>query len=261
MARICVDITKPDAGLLAPAQPLHPYAQPPQAVELKDELKMLVLSGDVDALDAKLEGILHSTGQFMKKTGHAVAGLVKKTVDAGKAATEAFKLSNAKSKLAGAQEKLRSDQEAAGRVQEDEERVRKAQENLDKVSEEHIAYAKDVTGMAQALRELCLLGRADAGTAPRQLVGIEAEIEAYKQHAAHAQHMQAMAAAVYPGQALASPTVYPGQALASPAVYPGQAPAVYPGQALASPAVYPGQVLASPAVFQANPQWMRYAGC
>jgi homoaconitase/3-isopropylmalate dehydratase large subunit len=54
MARICVDITKPDAGLLAPAQPLHPYAQPPQAVELKDELKMLVLSGDVDALDAKL---------------------------------------------------------------------------------------------------------------------------------------------------------------------------------------------------------------
>ena len=104
--------------------------------------------------------------------------------------------------------------------------------------------------MAQALRELCLLGRADAGTAPRQLVGIEAEIEAYKQHAAHAQQMQAMAAAVYPGQALASP-----------AVYPGQAPAVYPGQVLASPAVYPGQVLASPAVFQANPQWMRYAGC
>jgi hypothetical protein len=101
--------------------------------------------------------------------------------------------------------------------------------------------------MAQALRELCLLGRADAGTAPRQLVGIEAEIEAYKQHAAHAQQMQAMAAAVYPGQA---PAVYPGQVLASPAVYPVQAPAVYPGQ-----------VLASPAVFQANPQWMRYVGC
>ena len=79
--------------------------------------------------------------------------------------------------------------------------------------------------MAQALRELCLLGRADAGTAPRQLVGIEAEIEAYKQHAAHAQQMQAMAAAVYPGQA---------------------------------PAVYPGQVLASPAVFQPNQHWMCY---
>jgi hypothetical protein len=110
-----------------------------------------------------------------------------------------------------------------------EEEARVAQQRADAVK----------SGMAQALRELCLLGRADAGTAPRQLVGIEAEIEAYKQHAAHAQQMQAMAAAVYPGQA----------------------PAVYPGQVLASPAVYPGQVLASPAVFQANPQWMRYVGC
>ena len=69
MARICVDITKPDAGLLAPAQPLHPYAQPPQAVELKDELKMLVLSGDVDALDAKLEG---AVSDLFKKAGTAL---------------------------------------------------------------------------------------------------------------------------------------------------------------------------------------------
>ena len=78
--------------------------------------------------------------------------------------------------------------------------------------------------MAQALLKLCLLGRADAApwTAPRQLVGIEVEIEAYKQHAVHTHQMQAMAVAVYPGQALVSPAVYPGQVLASPAVYPGQ---------------------------------------
>jgi hypothetical protein len=242
MARICVDITKPDAGLLAPAQPLHPYAQPPQAVELKDELKMLVLSGDVDALDAKLAGVVdwaRKAGHAVAGAGHAVAGVVRKGVEAGQAAAGALKLANARSAVASAEGKLRSDREAASRVPDDEKRVREAQEKYDEVSKEHVDKAKDVTGMAQALRELCLLGRADAGTAPRQLVGIEAEIEAYKQHAAHAQQMQAMAAAVYPGQA----------------------PAVYPGQVLASPAVYPGQVLASPAVFQANPQWMRYAGC
>lgn len=122
------------------------------------------------------------------------------------------------------------------------------------------------SAMAQALLELCLLGRASTApwTAPKQLVGIEAEIEAYKQHAAHAQQMQAMAAAVYPWQAAA---VYPGEVMASPMA--GQAAAVYPGQVMASPAVYPGQaaavyhrqVLASPAVYQPYPQWMCYAGC
>jgi len=259
MARICVDITKPDAGLLAPAQPLHPYAQPPQAVELKDELKMLVLSGDVDALDAKLAG-------YWKDT---IVSTVRKGINAAQAAAhgahaamQSFELKNAVHRVEVARRKVELNKEKNNTVHEDDRELENALTNLERVKQK-LETAKDASApsdahatsaeasaMAQALRELCLLGRADAGTAPRQLVGIEAEIEAYKQHAAHAQQMQAMAAAVYPGQALASP-----------AVYPGQAPAVYPGQVLASPAVYPGQVLASPAVFQANPQWMRYVGC
>ena len=261
MARICVDITKPDAGLLAPAQPLHPYAQPPQAVELKDELKMLVLSGDVDALDAKLESwagwvsgakkVFHSvTSASTKGINAAHAAVGKATgntltiLNAAKAVTVSAKrqLDMAKDALVGkeglelraAELVVEEREEALAAAQAKEEAAREANKaRAETASELH------VEAMAQALRELCLLGRADAGTAPRQLVGIEAEIEAYKQHAAHAQQMQAMAAAVYPGQA----------------------PAVYPGQVLASPAVYPGQVLASPAVFQANPQWMRYVGC
>ena len=83
MARICVDITKPDAGLLAPTQQLHPYAAAqPQQVELKDELKMLVLSGDVDALDAKLEG----WADLVKKAYHSATSAAKKGINAAHAA-------------------------------------------------------------------------------------------------------------------------------------------------------------------------------
>ena len=244
MARICVDITKPDAGLLAPAQPLHPYAQPPQAVELKDELRMLVLSGDVDALDAKLAGIFHDAGLILKKAGHAVAGAGHTVYGAGVAAAKAAKRVAVEHKVQNAADRVKRDKAGEDDIGDAEKALAEGQEELRNINEEDARAAQQradavKSSMAQALRELCLLGRADAGTAPRQLVGIEAEIEAYKQHAAHAQQMQAMAAAVYPGQA----------------------PAVYPGQVLASPAVYPGQGLASPAVFQPNPHWMRYTGC